>query len=237
MYLILRNLIWHGTSMEAPCPNIVFMGQGEPLHNFEQVKRAISILLHPWALDLGSRQITLSTVGYLPGLIRFHELPRINLAFSLHSPFEEERGELIPIERRFPLKEIQRVLKSLPLLPRQFITLEYLILKNVNHSERHAQALADWSRDMKSIINLIPYNTIPDLPHQRPSEDMVDLFKKSLVKRGMRVMERVAKGSDIAAACGQLASAHSHSKSWVGGSLTSPPLPVSRDSLSASISL
>ncbi|MBI2520048.1 MAG: 23S rRNA (adenine(2503)-C(2))-methyltransferase RlmN [Bdellovibrio sp.] len=206
MYLHLRNLIWHENSMEAPCPNIVFMGQGEPLHNFEQVKRALEILTHPWALDLGSRQITLSTVGYLPGLRRFHELPRVNLAFSLHSPFEEERRQLIPIETRYPLPEIQQVLKSMSLLPRQFITLEYLILKDMNHSERHALALADWCRNMKSIVNLIPYNAVTGLSFERPSEEAVDLFKKSLVDLGVRVMERVARGSDIAAACGQLAS-------------------------------
>ncbi|OFZ17348.1 MAG: hypothetical protein A2X86_02520 [Bdellovibrionales bacterium GWA2_49_15] len=209
MYLILRKQIWQETSLQAPCPNIVFMGQGEPLHNFEEVKRALEILTHPWALDLGPRQITLSTVGYLPGLTRFRELPRVNLAFSLHSPFEQERRQLIPVEARFPLSEIKQALKTMPLLPRQFITLEYLILKDVNHSERHAQALADWSQDLKSIINLIPYNPVAGFLFQRPGEETVDQFKKSLVKRGVRVMERVARGSDIAAACGQLAGARS----------------------------
>ncbi len=206
MYLALRDLIWKEISTEAPCPNIVFMGQGEPLHNFSQVKRAIQILTHPWAGDMGPRQITLSTVGYLPGLLRFHELSHINLAFSLHSPFEEERRQLIPLEARFSLAEIQKTLKTIPLLPRQFITLEYLMLKNINHSERHARALTEWASELKSVVNLIAYNPVPGLPYERPDKAQIDLFKKHLVDQGVRVMERVSKGSDIAAACGQLAS-------------------------------
>jgi tRNA A37 threonylcarbamoyladenosine dehydratase/adenine C2-methylase RlmN of 23S rRNA A2503 and tRNA A37 len=125
----------------APLPSIVFMGQGEPLHNVSEVKKAIAVLNDPALVGVGHRQVTLSTVGYLPHLPLLKDFPRINLALSLHSPFEEERAKLIPLEKRFPLTEVLAALDQIPLLKRQFINYEYLLIKNFNMTENHAKEL------------------------------------------------------------------------------------------------
>ncbi len=191
---------------QAIKPNVVFMGQGEPLHNFDELKKALTIMTDTKALELGPRQITLSTVGFLPGLERWNELPPINLALSLHSPFEEERKKLIPINAKYPLKEVLTKLNSLPLKKRQYITLEYLLLKDFNDSEEHAEELSKVLPKGKVIFNIIPFNPWPGSSFKRPDIDTVDRFKKYLVDRKMRTMVRTTKGDDILAACGQLKS-------------------------------
>jgi 23S rRNA (adenine2503-C2)-methyltransferase len=186
-------------------PSIVFMGQGEPLHNFAEVKRAIEILNDPEALGVGHRQMTLSTVGLLPGLKKIREdFPKINLALSLHSPFEDERNQLIPLNERYPLAEVVDVLDSICLLPRQFITYEYLLIGGFNMSERHGEALEKLLGKRRAILNLIPFNPFPGATWRRPTDEEVEAFKEELVKRKLRVLVRTTKGSDILAACGQL---------------------------------
>ena len=185
-------------------PSIVFMGQGEPLHNADEVAKSLHILNDPQILGVGHRQITLSTVGYLKGLKKFTLFPRINLALSLHSPFEDERMKLIPLNEKFPLTEIMPVLDEIPLLPRQFITYEYLLIKNFNMSDRHVEGLFELLGKRKAIINLIPFNPFPGTHWERPQEEEVEEFKKKLVEKKLRVMIRRTKGSEILAACGQL---------------------------------
>jgi 23S rRNA (adenine2503-C2)-methyltransferase len=191
---------------QAVKPNVVFMGQGEPLHNFDELKKALEIMTDQKALELGPRQITLSTVGFLPGLQRWSELPSINLALSLHSPFEEERRKLIPINAKYPLKDVLDTLNQVPLKKRQFITLEYLLIKGFNDSETHAKELSKVLPKNKVIINIIPFNPWPGSQFQRPEVERVDQFKQFLVERKMRTMIRTTKGDDILAACGQLKS-------------------------------
>jgi len=190
----------------AKKPNIVFMGQGEPLHNFEELKKTLQIMTDTKALELGPRQITLSTVGFLPGLQRWTELPPVNLALSLHSPFEEERKKLIPLNAKYPLKEVLAELNKLPLKKRQFITLEYLLIKDFNDSENHAEELSKVLPKNKVIVNIIPFNPWPGSQFKRPCIETVDQFKSYLVNRDMRTMIRTTKGDDILAACGQLKS-------------------------------
>jgi len=185
-------------------PSLVFMGQGEPLHNFESVKQAIRVLKDPLIFGVGHRQMTLSTVGYLPELHRLSELENVNIALSLHSPFEAERSRLIPVNARFPLKDVLNVLKAHPLLPRQFITYEYLLIKNFNMTQAHAEELTRLFESKKALINLIPFNPFPGSSWERPDEAEVDRFKEELVQRKLRVMVRKTKGDDILAACGQL---------------------------------
>jgi 23S rRNA (adenine2503-C2)-methyltransferase len=185
-------------------PSIVFMGQGEPLHNVEEVAKSVTILNDPMMLGIGHRQITLSTVGHLPGLNKLNLFPKINLALSLHSPFEEERTKLIPANQLFPLKDVMLFLDKSPLLPRQFITYEYLLIKHFNMSEKHVEGLFHLLGDRKAIINLIPFNPFPGSIWQRPSDDEVNEFKRQLVEKKLRVMIRRTKGSEILAACGQL---------------------------------
>lgn len=185
-------------------PSIVFMGQGEPLHNLTEVHQAIKILGDTTTVGVGRTQMTLSTVGYLPGLHKLKDFPQINFALSLHSPFDHERSELIPINERFPLTEVMKALDELPLAKRQFITYEYLLIKDFNMSAEHVMALKNLLGHRKAILNLIPFNPFPGSKWQRPEADEIDAFKEKLVEQKLRVMVRTTKGSDILAACGQL---------------------------------
>jgi 23S rRNA (adenine2503-C2)-methyltransferase len=185
-------------------PHVVFMGQGEPLHNADEVHRAIRVLNDPLIVGVGLGQMTLSTVGYLPGLKKFQDFPKINFALSLHSPFSDERAKLIPAEKKFPISTIMEELRKMPLLRRQFITFEYILIRNLNMSEAHVEALSDILKDQKAIVNLIPFNPFPGTHWERPTETEIESFKDSLVAKKLRVMVRKTKGDDILAACGQL---------------------------------
>jgi 23S rRNA (adenine2503-C2)-methyltransferase len=202
-YLKAREWLWN-KNPQALGPSIVFMGQGEPLHNGDEVGRAIEVLTDPNLIGVGHRQITLSTVGFLPGLQKLKEFPRINVALSLHSPFQQERSLLIPVNEKYSLSEVLSSLDELPLLPRQFITYEYLLIKNLNMSEDHVEALSKILGHRKALINLIPFNPFPGTSWERPSEDEILSFKEKLVEKKLRVMIRTTKGSEILAACGQL---------------------------------
>lgn len=190
-------------------PNIVFMGQGEPLHNSEEVLKSIEVMMEPMGLAIGPRQMTLSTAGYLPGLKKFLRFPQVNLALSLHSPFNEIRKTLIPINDLYPLEDIFYELDIIErsLLKKQFITFEYLLIKGINDRSLDADELKKLLGARKAIINIIPFNPYPGSAYQRPGPEEVDAFKDELVARGLRTMVRTTKGSEILAACGQLKSA------------------------------
>lgn len=186
--------------------NIVFMGQGEPLHNFEGLKEAINVLTQPHGLGLGRRSVTVSTSGYLPGLKRFEELGGVNLALSLHAVDDETRGKLIPINNRYPLREVLEQIQKIDLHPRQTVEYEYLLIKGLNDSQEDARKLAQLLGDRSHMINIIPFNPFPGSDFERPEESRVEEFKNWLVTEGARVMVRKTKGDDILAACGQLKS-------------------------------
>lgn len=190
---------------EARVLNLVFMGQGEPLHNFEALKKACQIFLSQYGLSLGRSKITVSTSGYLPGLLRWRqEMPDVNLALSLHSPFNAKRSELIPLNKRYPLEEILPVIKDLPLGKKRFITYEYLVIKGFNDSEEDALATGELIQDQKALVNLIPFNPYPGSPYERPEMDVLERFKMKLEEFRIPTMIRTTKGDDILAACGQL---------------------------------
>lgn len=195
---------WREKKPEALMPNIVFMGQGEPLHNAKEVKKSIEVFLNPHGIGLGPRQMTLSTVGFLPGIKELTDFPPINIALSLHSPFEDERTELIPMNQKYPLSDILPALLELPRKKKQFLTLEYLLIKDFNMSDSHAQRLAELFSGEDVIFNLIPFNPFPEARFERPDPVEIDVFKEKLVSYKLRVMVRVTKGDDILAACGQL---------------------------------
>ncbi|MFP5384960.1 MAG: 23S rRNA (adenine(2503)-C(2))-methyltransferase RlmN [Bacteriovoracia bacterium] len=202
-YLIARNWLKE-KKPKALNPSIVFMGQGEPLQNLKETRKAVGILNDPKLVGIGHRQMTLSTVGYLPGIKELITFPRINIALSLHSPFDEQRSCLIPINEKFPLKDVLQALDEVPLLPRQFITFEYLLIKGLNMSQDHADEIHSLLSERKALINLIPFNPFPGSEWERPSDEEIEEFKKRLVSKKLRVMVRTTKGSDILAACGQL---------------------------------
>lgn len=208
-YLVGWNWLREHRPQFSAAPKIVFMGQGEPLHNFDQVKKSLGPFLSRHMVALGPRSITLSTVGYLPGLKRLPELPMINLALSLHSPFDEQRNQLIPINQRYPLHEILPYFDARPQLKRQFINFEYLLIDSFNDSSAHVEALAELLRNRPGIVNIIPYNFVPGLPWKRPSFDQAHEFQKALRKKGTYATVRTTKGEEIMAACGQLQTAQS----------------------------
>lgn len=205
-YLVARNYLEELTKTRAVSPNIVFMGQGEPLHNVSEVKNAIDLFMENMGLAIGPRQMTLSTSGYLPGIRKLNDFPKINLALSLHSPFNEIRKELIPINTHYPIEDVLAEFDKLDLLKRQFITYEYLLIDELNDRVEDADELLNLLGDRKAIINIIPFNPFPGSHYKRPSPEKVEFFKSKLVERNLRAMIRTTKGSDILAACGQLKS-------------------------------
>lgn len=202
-YLVVRNWLWQNTSWRKN-PRVVFMGQGEPLHNFESLKKAISILTEKHGICLGRNHITVSTSGYLPGIERFAELGGVNIALSLHSVKDEVRTSLIPINQKYKLSNVLEAIKSIPKGHRQFVMYEYLLIDELNDSTDDALMLSAMIKDYPGIINLIPYNPIPGLQYKKPSKVKVESFKNILAANGVRTFIRSTKGDEILAACGQL---------------------------------
>lgn len=185
--------------------NIVFMGQGEPLHNFDAVKKSCDIFLDQHGMSIGVQKITISTAGYLPGLSRWiNEIPGVNIALSLHSVFEDKRNQLIPINQRYPLKDIFAVIDAIPLQRKQYITYEYLLAHNFNDLEEDAHALGRTLKSKPAIINLIPFNPFPGSQYLRSEDAQIENFKKIVESYHLPVLIRTTKGDDILAACGQL---------------------------------
>jgi 23S rRNA (adenine2503-C2)-methyltransferase len=185
--------------------NIVLMGMGEPLANFEAVKKALSIMEDELALNLSARRITLSTVGLIPELRRlFEEGVRCRLAISLNAADQETRAYLMPISRKYPLQDLIECCRSLPIPPRDRITFEYVLIKDVNASPEDAKKLALLLKGIRCKINLIPLNEAPEIPFKAPSEKEVLGFQKILIQHGFTALIRESRGRDISAACGQL---------------------------------
>lgn len=204
-FLLSEQWLIENRPEEARVLNLVFMGQGEPLHNFEALKKACQIFLCQHGLSLGRSKITVSTSGYLPGLMRWRqEMPDVNLALSLHSPFNSKRSELIPLNKRYPLEEILPVIQDLPLGKKRFITYEYLVIKDFNDSEEDARITGELIKGQRALVNLIPFNPYPGSPYQRPDMEVMESFKSVLENYRIPTMIRTTKGDDILAACGQL---------------------------------
>ncbi len=185
--------------------NIVFMGQGEPLHNFNEVKKSCEIFLSTHGLSIGSQKITISTSGYLPGLKKWNkEMPPVNLALSLHSPFDEKRTQLIPINKKYPLKGVINSIDALKLQKKQFITYEYLLIYDFNDAQIDAHEVGQLLAGKRAYVNLIPFNPFPGSQYKRPPLQTVKVFKKILDTYKIPTLIRDTKGDDVLAACGQL---------------------------------
>ncbi len=194
----------------ASITNLVLMGMGEPLANYENTLKAIELMAHPDGLGFSSRRITLSTAGHLPGLERLlKERIQFRLALSLNATDEETRSRLMPINRRFPMRKILDVLRNFPLSRRTRITFEYVMIAGVNDSMEDAKRLIQLLKGIPSKINLIPLNEGPGIPFKRSSEEKVRQFQETLMKAGLTAIVRASKGADISAACGQLQAKHS----------------------------
>ena len=185
--------------------NIVLMGMGEPLHNYDNTMKALRILHSEHGLHVSPRRVTLSTVGIVPGIERLGLEPTMpNLAVSLHATTDEQRTALVPPNRKYPLAEILEACRRLPLKKRSRITFEYVMLNQVNDSPEDAVRLARLLAGMKAKVNLIPLNPAPGIPYDRPPDARVDRFAQILADRHVTVSVRKSRGQDIRAACGQL---------------------------------
>jgi 23S rRNA (adenine2503-C2)-methyltransferase len=185
--------------------NIVLMGMGEPLANYDNTLKAISLMACPDAFKFSSRRVTLSTVGLLPEMERLaKEKISFRLAISLNASDEDTRSQLMPINRRYPLKELLAACRRFPLRPRTRITFEYVLMEGVNDSLQNARELVKILTGIPSKVNLIPLNEAPDIPFKRPSEEKIRMFQSTLMDSGLTAIVRSSKGLDISAACGQL---------------------------------
>jgi 23S rRNA (adenine2503-C2)-methyltransferase len=185
--------------------NIVFMGQGEPLHNFDAVKKSCEIFQAQEGTSIGTQKISISTSGYIPGLKRWKdEIPGVNLALSLHSPIDEIRNELIPINKKYPLSEVLDYIDSIPLQKKHFVTYEYLLIDNLNDSESDARATGELLKGKRAYINIIPFNPFPGSKYKRPGIEKIESFKEVLSEYKIPTLVRITKGDDVLAACGQL---------------------------------
>src|SRR5262249_39000668 len=189
-----------GLEWRASPFNIVLMGRGEPLHNYDETMKALRILADPQGFHLPPRRVTLSTVGLLPALERLATEPVMpNLAISLHAPTDRQRGELVPINRKYGVEDIVAAAKKFPLKKRARITFEYVLLAGVNDSPEDARRLAKLLGGVKSKVNLIPLNAAAGIPFERPSDATVDQFARILAERGLTVSVRKSRGRDIRA--------------------------------------
>jgi 23S rRNA (adenine2503-C2)-methyltransferase len=185
--------------------NIVLMGMGEPLHNYDETMKALRILADEHGFALPPRRVTLSTVGLLPALERLAREPIMpNLAISLHAPTDLQRGELVPINKKYGVAEIVAACRRFPLKKRHRITFEYVLLAGVNDRSEDARRLARLLAGVKCKVNLIPLNAAPGIPFERPSDEAINRFAKILADRRLTVSVRKSRGRDIRAACGQL---------------------------------
>ena len=189
----------------ARITNLVLMGMGEPLANYAQTLKALDVLTNPsWGIGFSPRRITLSTVGLVPLIHKLMDESGVNLAISLHAPNDALRARLMPVNRKYPLKELMECCRSLPLPRRRRITFEYVLLRDVNDSAQQARELCELLRGIRSKVNIIPFNAHTGSVFQRPSEERIEEFRLVLYQRGVQVNIRRPRGDEIAAACGQL---------------------------------
>jgi 23S rRNA (adenine2503-C2)-methyltransferase len=190
----------------APITNIVFMGMGEPLHNLDNVVKACQILLEPHGLKFSKRKITVSTSGLVPAIDELGQRVDVSLAVSLNATTDEQRSQIMPVNKKWPISELLAACRRYPLGSHRHITFEYVLLKDFNDSIADAARLVKLVRGIPSKINLIPFNEHSGSIYQRPDEKVVKAFQKHLVDRGLVATVRISRGRDILAACGQLRS-------------------------------
>lgn len=186
--------------------NIVFMGMGEPLDNFEATMKALEILQAAWGFDMGGRRITVSTSGITPKIVEFvnRNEGRVRLSISLHSSIEEKRSELMPINKKFTLADLLDTLHEVHDVLKRDITFEYTLIRDVNDSDEEARGVARIASRLHAKVNLIPYNPIREMDFRTPEKPRINAFRYHLEREGVRVTVRQTAGREIDAACGQL---------------------------------
>ncbi len=184
--------------------NLVYMGMGEPLDNLEEVLKSLEVLTSDWGFALSPRRITVSTIGITPAMLEFLNRSNAHLAVSLHTPFEEERRKLMPVQQVYPLKEVLKEIKSWDFGRQRRVSFEYILFKDFNDSASHVNELSRILQGIRCRINLIRFHPIPDTPLKSPDEKTINAFKDKLSAKGITTTIRASRGQDIWAACGLL---------------------------------
>lgn len=185
--------------------NVVMMGMGEPLLNFDNVVSAMNIMLDDFCYGLSKRRVTLSTAGVVPAMYQLRAVSDVALAVSLHAPNDELRNVLVPLNKKYPLKELMQACKDyFEEEKRRYVTIEYVMLADINDQPQHAKQLIHLLRDIRAKVNLIPFNPFPNTHYQRSDQATIDRFREILMKAGINAITRKTRGDKIDAACGQL---------------------------------
>ena len=189
--------------------NAVFMGMGEPMDNYSEVSAAIKVLTAPWGFAWSPKRITVSTVGVIPELRRYLDGERCHIAVSLHNPFHDERLEMMPAEKAWPIADVVDLLRGYDFSGQRRVSFEYTMFSGFNDDKRHADALIRLLRGLECRVNLIRFHKIPDFPYETTSERQMEDFRDRLNNNGILCTIRASRGEDILAACGLLAGQHS----------------------------
>ena len=184
--------------------NIVYMGMGEPLDNVDEVLRSLEIMTAQWGFGWSPTRITLSTVGVIPNLKRFLDESDVHLAVSLHNPFHDQRTEIMPVEKVYPIQAVVELLKQYDWSHQRRVSFEYIVLDGMNDSAVHVKELARLLDGLKCRINLIRFHKIPDSPFFSPNNERMIAFRDALTRKGIMTTIRASRGEDIKAACGLL---------------------------------
>jgi 23S rRNA (adenine2503-C2)-methyltransferase len=185
--------------------NVVMMGMGEPLLNFDNVLSAMNIMLDDFCYGLSKRRVTLSTAGVIPKMYELREKSDVALAVSLHAPNDELRNILVPLNKKYPLKDLMQVCREyFSDEKRRYVTMEYVMLAGINDSAQHAKELIQLLKNVRAKVNLIPFNPFPNTHYQRSDHHTIDAFRKILMNAGINCITRKTRGEKIDAACGQL---------------------------------
>ncbi|NQU85790.1 MAG: 23S rRNA (adenine(2503)-C(2))-methyltransferase RlmN [Mariniphaga sp.] len=194
----------HSIEEAGNISNIVFMGMGEPFDNLEEVLKSVEILTADWGYAKSPRRITVSSIGIIPGMITFLEKCEAHLAISLHTPFDEERQNLMPVQVAYPISDVIKEIKKCNIGGQRRISFEYIMFKDLNDTLAHVKELARLLNGIKCRINLIRFHPIPGTPLQSSSEKTIQEFKDQLNQKGILTTIRASRGQDIYAACGLL---------------------------------
>lgn len=206
VWLAVRELSQQQGAHDKRITNVVMMGMGEPLLNFDNVVAAMDLMMDDLSYGLSKRRVTLSTSGVIPDMERLKEVSPVSLAVSLHAPNDELRNELVPINKKYPLAQLMEVCKHyFANENKRVVTFEYVMLKGVNDQPEHAAQLIKLLRNVPAKVNLIPFNPFPLTQYERSSQKSIDAFRDQLVAKGINTITRKTRGDDIDAACGQLA--------------------------------
>jgi 23S rRNA (adenine2503-C2)-methyltransferase len=189
---------WHEVT------NIVYMGMGEPFDNLEEVLKSLEILTSAWGFAMSPRRITVSTIGIIPGMLSFLNQSEAHLAVSLHTPFDDERQQLMPVQVAYPLADVVREIKSWDFGRQRRISFEYIVFKGFNDTAKHVQELCKILNGIKCRVNLIRFHPIPGTPLEATDEFTLQKFKDLLNAKGILTTIRASRGQDIYAACGLL---------------------------------